>query len=71
MSMSGDTQIDRTYERLTKQEIDRLISDLAAEIAEGAVPPGGTDSHDPDDLRPRWITAAELVRRMRSFIVYN
>jgi hypothetical protein len=71
MSMSGDTQIDRSYERLTKQEIDRRISDLAAEIAEGAVRPGEPDSHDSDELRPRWITAAELVRRMRSFIVYN
>jgi hypothetical protein len=71
MSVRVDSRIDRIGERLTKQEIDRRIGDLAAEIAAGAVRPGGAGSDDPDDLRPRWITAAELVRRMRSFIVYN
>jgi hypothetical protein len=71
MSVRVDSQVDRIGERLTKKEIDRRIGDLAAEIAAGAVRPGGADSDDPDDLRPRWITAAELVRRMRSFIVYN
>lgn len=57
---------------LTTHEIDRRISRLVAEVAEhedGLVAvAGGCES---DALRPRWISAAELVRRMRPFIVLN
>jgi hypothetical protein len=53
--------------KLTKQEIDRriqrvidLVGDLPKEKERAA------DSH-----HPRWIAPAELVRRLRQFIVYN
>jgi hypothetical protein len=51
---------------LTKQEIDRRIEGLIREIAllrEDAGEIGAT--------QPRWIAPAELVRRLRRFVVYN
>lgn len=57
---------------LTCEELDERIQGLAGMIAAtadgevisaGAPPDGGLD--------PRWITAAELVRLVRPFIVYN
>jgi len=53
-------------EPLTKQEIDRRIDDLVAEIAAGE--PGSSDG---DTSRPRWIAPADLVRRLQPFIVHN
>ena len=50
------------FRRLTKDEIDRRIEVVAADL----LAPG-----DHEDCRPRWITAGELVRRMRPFIVLN
>ncbi len=53
--------------KLSKREIDRRIEDVVAEVAR--VPVRGSD--DAETLEPRWISAAELVRRMRRFMVYN
>ena len=57
---------------LTKQEIDRRIGDLLAEVAEVAElendPAVVAESETPP---PRWICPAELVRRLRPFVVYN
>lgn len=54
--------------RLTKHEIDRRIEQLVSVVTElcdnGA-------REDGDLLRPRWIAAGELVRRVRPFIVLN
>lgn len=54
---------------LTKHELDRRLEQVIAEIALSGVP----DEASPDDpkLRPHRIAPAELVRRMRKFIVYN
>ena len=55
---------------LTKQEIDRRIDGLVREIAllrDDPANEGGAE----DALTPRWLPAAELVRRLRRFIVYN
>lgn len=54
---------------LTKQEIDRKVEAVVAEVT--VVDPEIDDATGADALKPRWITAAELVRRMRRFIVYN
>lgn len=56
------------FRPLTKDEIDRRIDTLVQRLAvttdeEGA---GAAPSS-----RPRWISAAELVRRVRPFIVMN
>ena len=55
---------------LTKQEIDRRIEGLIREIA--ALRDDPVDAAMADGaMTPRWLPAAELVRRMRRFIVYN
>ena len=46
---------------LTKQEIDRRIDHLVRQVAAG----------EHESSRPRRIEAADLVRRMRPFLVYN
>lgn len=46
-----------------EQRIDLLIQELALSSAEA---PSDTSARN-----PRWISAAELVRRMRPFIVLN
>jgi len=46
---------------LTKREIDRRIDDLVREVA----------AVEEDSSRPRRIKAADLVRRVRPFLVYN
>jgi hypothetical protein len=52
---------------LRKHEIDRRIESLVMEVA--ATAPG--QAKGPETLHPRWIAPAELVRRMRRFVVYN
>jgi len=72
MAMARRTGPQQTGIRaLTKQEIDRRIQGLIEEIAllredraDGVEEPAGS-------LRPRWIEPAELVRRLRGFIVHN
>jgi len=55
---------------LSKQEIDRCVESVVAEVARPAntaeVEPNGSQP-----LRPRWITPGEMVRRMRRFLVPN
>jgi hypothetical protein len=51
---------------LRKVEIDRRIETLVSDIA---APIAARDGRE--ELRPRWISAEELVRRMRPFLVYN
>ncbi len=56
---------------LFKQEIDRRIErvlhDVASPCATETERAGGAD----DPLRPRWIDASLLIRRMSGFLVYN
>ena len=54
---------------LTKHELDRRLEQLVAEIARGR--PRDGSSRDDLELKPHRIAPAELVRRMRKFIVYN
>jgi hypothetical protein len=59
----------REFRPLRKHEIDRRIEVLIADLA---ARPGDSETDAADDeLRPRAITARELVRRMRPFIVLN
>jgi hypothetical protein len=58
----------QAFRPLTKDEIDRRIDTLVQRIAE---PPGGERTDASPDCRPRWISAAELVRRMRPFLGRN
>ena len=54
---------------LRKQEIDRRIELLIAELATTSGDVGVLGKTD--ELRPRPITPRELVRRMRPFLVLN
>ena len=54
---------------LTKQEIDRKVEAVVAEVT--FIDSESDDPKVSNALKPRWITAAELVRRMRRFIVYD
>lgn len=60
-----------TMKPLTKEEIDRRIGELVAEVAAGAELEEADRFTDPDFLSPRWIEPAELVRRLQPFLVYN
>jgi len=55
---------------LTTDEIDRRISRLVAEVG-GHEDSAAAACVEIEAHRPRWISAAELVRRMRPFIVLN
>lgn len=56
---------------LSKQEIDRRIELLVSEVA-AMTESGERREVDPDAaVRPRWISAGELVRRLRPFVVHN
>lgn len=46
---------------LTKQEIDRRIDDLVRKVT----------AVEEDSSRPQRIEAADLIRRVRPFLVYN
>lgn len=61
------TTATETLRRLSKADLDRRLESIAAEITRVDDLP----SSDSDPLAPRWISAAELVRRMRPFLVLN
>jgi hypothetical protein len=56
------------FRPLTKEEIDRRIDTLVQRLA---VTPDEERAEATPSCRPRWISAAELVRRVRPFIVMN
>ena len=56
------------FRPLSKDEIDRRIDTLAQQLA---VTPDEERADPAPSCRPRWISAAELVRRVRPFIVMN
>lgn len=58
------------FERLSKQEIDRRIGRLLAEMASPEGASSDASAHG-ERLAPRWITPAELVRRVRPFLSQN
>jgi len=57
-----------TFRPLSKDEIDRRIDTLAQQLA---VTPDEEREDAAASCEPRWISAAELVRRVRPFIVMN
>ena len=53
---------------LTKSELDRAMQRVAEELA---LPPEPGDDEPVPGLRPRWIAAAELCRRVAPFLGRN
>jgi hypothetical protein len=58
----------RSLRPLTKTELDRSMQKLADELA---LEPEASDEEPVPPLRPRWIAAAELVRRVAPFTRQN
>ena len=61
-------KLDRLHQsgRTTVEELDRKIQSVTASVLEAAEP------LSPDEpMCPRIISAAQLVRRMKPFMVYN
>lgn len=56
---------------LTRDDIDQHIQHVASEVACDAVANLAAEAASEETLKPRWIRAADLVRRMRPYIVYN
>jgi hypothetical protein len=54
---------------LTKHELDRRLEQVVAELVLGW--PREASRSDDQKLKPHRISPAELVRRMRKFLVYN
>ncbi len=70
MAVPQNSTVDRTdLQPLTLSELERHIERAAVEIARGAEPP--SLAYDGDEIMPRRISAAELVRRMSRFMVFN
>lgn len=67
MSRKACASLEVELRPLNKEEIERRIDTLAHQLATDAAGPTAGE----EGLQPRWISAAELVRRMRPFIVLN
>lgn len=63
--MSTKTDLQTMLRPLSKTEIDQRIDTLVEGLTLGGAEAMATDA------RPRWISAADLVERMRPFIVLN
>jgi len=50
-----------------EERIERLITDVAGAVDEAGAPSVSSSAA----VQPRWIDAAELVRRMQPYLVYN
>jgi hypothetical protein len=59
--------IGPTIRPLSQGEIDRRIDSLVDEVTGSEIGVAGAASEG----QPRWISSAELVRRMRPFLVLN
>lgn len=60
---------EEAVQPLTHEEIDRRIGDVAAHIV--AAPVRDSQGTAEGQLRPHWISSAELVRRLKPFMVMN
>ena len=58
----------RSLRPLTKTDLDRCMQRLADQLA---IEPGSPADEPVPALRPRWIAAAELVRRVAPFTGRN
>ena len=72
MALDRRAEADRPKIRvLTKREIDRRIHGLIQEVALLRENRAGDGTKAEEASLPRWIEPADLVRRLRRFMVYN
>lgn len=67
MGFERDCKQEPTIRPLTRLEIEDRLQRVVAEVG-GWIADGGEAGRT---AAPRWITPAELVRKLRRFIVYN
>ncbi len=67
--MSAERKVRQQAEAvtLTTRELDDRLDAVMHRVAGEA----GAVGDPAEDWRPRWITACDLVRRVRPYIVYN
>jgi hypothetical protein len=72
MAFDRDNQIQTVpLKPLTRDDLDQRIQHVASEVASDAVVNRAVEAASDETLKPRWIRPADLVRRMRPYIVYN
>ena len=72
MAIDPETRIRTLSLRpLTRDDIDQQIQYVASQVACDAVIDLTAEASSDETLRPRWIRPADLVRRMRPYMVYN
>ncbi len=72
MPTDHDNQLEEKALRpLTRQELDQRIQTVAGAIASPASFDHQSEISAEQAWEPRWISAAELVRRMQPYVVYN
>ena len=65
------TTVHHATKPLTQAEIDRRIGQLASQIVEASDPDAPRNPDDAENPRPRWISAADLVKHLAPFMVQN
>jgi hypothetical protein len=65
------TTVHHATKPLTQAEIDRRIGQLASQIVEASDPHAPRNPDDAENPRPRWISAADLVKHLAPFMVQN
>ena len=68
MSRSGLSSNCGAFERCTRQELERRIHNVVAELSSSGEGDHGSAGGNEDF---RWIAPADLVRRMRPHMVFN
>ncbi len=67
MGFERDCKREPTIRPLTREEIEDRLQRVVAEIGGWTADRGEAGRK----AAPRWITPAELVRKLRRFVVYN
>jgi hypothetical protein len=62
---------EQTLTPLTRDEIGRRMDRLATVVATQDEGRTGASPSNGDPSEPQWIRPADLVRRMRPYLVYN
>jgi hypothetical protein len=56
---------------LTRNDLNQRIQRVASQVACDSKVDVRAEAESDESLKPRWIRPADLVRRMRPYIVYN
>jgi hypothetical protein len=72
MAIDPETRVlNASLKPLTRDDIDQQIQYVASQVACDAIVDLTAEAASDEPLKPRWIRPADLVRRMRPYMVYN